>query len=69
MTYAAKNNELFHLWWHPHNFGKDIETNMVFLMKILEHYKKLNVNYNMQSLNMGEVAELLKGYENSREDY
>ena len=22
MTYAAKNNQLYHLWWHPHNFGK-----------------------------------------------
>ncbi len=61
MTYAAKNNELFHLWWHPHNFGKDIDSNMVFLTKILEHYKKLSVDYNMRSLNMEEVASLLKG--------
>ena len=68
MTYAAKNNKLFHLWWHPHNFGKDINANMVFLIKILEHYKKLNIDYNMQSLNMGEVVELLKGYENEREN-
>jgi len=60
MTYAAKNNQLFHLWWHPHNFGKDIDSNMAFLEKILEHYNELSVNYNMQSLNMGEVALLLK---------
>ena len=26
MTYAAKNDKLFHLWWHPHNFGNDIES-------------------------------------------
>lgn len=67
MTYAAKNNQLFHLWWHPHNFGKDIESNMAFLEKILEHYKELSVNYNMQSLNMGEVASLLKRIENNNE--
>jgi peptidoglycan/xylan/chitin deacetylase (PgdA/CDA1 family) len=66
MTYAAKNNQLFHLWWHPHNFGKDIDSNMVFLEKILEHYKELNVTYNMQSLNMGEVALLLKKIENNK---
>jgi peptidoglycan/xylan/chitin deacetylase (PgdA/CDA1 family) len=60
MTYAAKHRQLFHLWWHPHNFGKDIETNMAFLKKILEHYKTLHHQYNMQSLNMGEVASLLQ---------
>jgi len=60
MTYAAKNNQLFHLWWHPHNFGKEIESNVAFLEKILEHYKMLHLTYNMQSLNMGEVASLLK---------
>ena len=64
MTYAAKNNQLFHLWWHPHNFGKDINSNMFFLEKILEHYKELSVQYNMQSLNMGEIALLLKRVEN-----
>ena len=65
MTYAAKNNQLFHLWWHPHNFGKDIDSNMAFLEKILEHYKTLNLDYNMQSFNMGEVALLLKKIENN----
>jgi len=60
MTYAAKNNQLFHLWWHPHNFGKNIGANIIFLEKILEHYNELNINYNMKSLNMGEVALLLE---------
>ncbi len=65
MTYAAENNQLFHLWWHPHNFGKDIDTNIILLEKILEHYKELSVKYNMQSLNMGEIALLLKRIENN----
>jgi len=60
MTYAAKHKQLFHLWWHPHNFGKDLDTNMAFLKNILEHYKILHLHYNMQSLNMGEVASLLQ---------
>ncbi len=52
MTYAAKNNELFHLWWHPHNFGKDLEANLKFLEKILQHYSFLNHKFNYHSLNM-----------------
>ncbi len=63
MTYAAKNNQLYHLWWHPHNFGGDIDSNMVFLVEILEHYQKLNSEYGMQSLNMREVAILIKELE------
>ena len=59
MTYAAKNKELFHLWWHPHNFGKDINSNILFLNEILEHYKNLQIKYGMVSLNMKEVSHLL----------
>jgi peptidoglycan/xylan/chitin deacetylase (PgdA/CDA1 family) len=60
MTYAAKNGELFHLWWHPHNFGKDTEKNITFLTKILDHYLILKHKYNFQSLNMNEISNLLK---------
>ena len=31
LIHAAQNGEVYHLWWHPHNFGKDIEENMQFL--------------------------------------
>ena len=60
MTHAARNGELFHLWWHPHNFGADIPTNLKFLNKILEHFKYLENRYSMLSLNMKEVSLLLK---------
>jgi len=56
MTYAAKHHHAFHLWWHPHNFGVNLEENMVFLKKIIQHYFKLSWKYGMQSRNMGEVA-------------
>lgn len=58
MTYAAKNNEIFHLWWHPHNFGVDKEQNMIFLEKIMNHYNLLHKTHNMQSLNMAELSAL-----------
>ena len=56
MTHAAKNNLVFHLWWHPHNFGINLEKNMSFLLKIIRHYKKLENEYGMISLNMGEIS-------------
>lgn len=63
MTYAAKNNRLFHLWWHPHNFGKYLEKNLDFLKKILTHYSKLRNEFNFQSMNMKEVGQMESVYE------
>ena len=56
MTYAAKNNLLYHLWWHPHNFGKDQEENLALLEDILAHYKVLNTKYGFSSITMGNLA-------------
>src|SRR3712207_8291753 len=25
---AAISNEIFHIWWHPHNFGTNIDQNI-----------------------------------------
>jgi hypothetical protein len=58
LKYAAKNNLVYHLWWHPHNFGDNLAENLDFLAKILQTYQQLNTQYQMQSLNMGEIAEL-----------
>ena len=55
MTATAKKNKLYHLWWHPHNFGKNIEENFETLTSILDHYQELNKNYGMRSLNMQEI--------------
>ena len=35
MTYAAKTNTCYHLWWHPHNFGAALDDNFGFLEKFL----------------------------------
>lgn len=57
MTYAAKNNKFFHLWWHPHNFGVHTEKNINFLREIIAHYHDLHNQYGMESLNMSELSE------------
>ncbi len=56
LTYAAHRGLTYHLWWHPHNFGKEPKRNLKFLGKILSHFSGLREQYGMESLNMGEVA-------------
>ncbi|MDT7830197.1 polysaccharide deacetylase family protein [Pricia sp. S334] len=60
MTYAAKNKKVYHLWWHPHNFGGHQEENFKILNKILGHYDKLNSKYGFESATMGEISHALK---------
>jgi peptidoglycan/xylan/chitin deacetylase (PgdA/CDA1 family) len=61
MTYAAKNNLVYHLWWHPHNFGVNLEQNIAMLNDILCHYKNLNDKYNFESITMSDLSnELIK---------
>lgn len=60
MLYAAKNNRVFHLWWHPHNFGTNTSRNMKNLIQILDYYKELKEKYKMKSLSMNEVGALVR---------
>jgi peptidoglycan/xylan/chitin deacetylase (PgdA/CDA1 family) len=57
MSFAAKNNYAFHLWWHPHNFGVHLKENINFLEEILKHYQYLNKNYGMESRTMKRISE------------
>lgn len=62
MLHAAKHNKTFHLWWHPHNFGKDQDENLKFLENVLIYYSQLNKKYNFQSYTMSDLAiKLLDG--------
>lgn len=61
MTEAAKRKECYHLWWHPHNFGSYPERSMADLKIIIAHYKKLEIEYGMQSLSMQGVMEYVTG--------
>lgn len=59
VKHAAKKKELFHLWWHPHNFGVNIGENIAFLEDILAFYAEMKSKYGMRSLSMKEVSEIL----------
>lgn len=55
MLHAAKHHELYHLWWHPHNFGADPGENLAFLEEVLKCYQTCQQQYGMQSLTMKEM--------------
>ena len=57
LTHAAKHGEIYHIWWHPHNFGVDPEGNMDDLKIIIDHFKNLEDEYGMSSKNMKEIFE------------
>lgn len=56
MTHAAKRGEVFHLWWHPHNFGINQTENFKNLTSVLEHFKQLQEKYGMQSASMKDIS-------------
>lgn len=56
MTAAAQNGDVCHLWWHPHNFGVNLEKNLALLESVLQHYAMLADRYGMESACMGDFA-------------
>lgn len=58
MTHAARNKKVYHIWWHPHNFGKNTEANLNQIEKLFQHYKHLNNKYNFVSVTMAELGKI-----------
>ena len=61
MTAAARSGGLFHLWWHPHNFGINHAENLNVLEALLQHYARLRGEYGMASMTMHEFAKPQSG--------
>lgn len=59
MRRAAESGRIYHIWWHPHNMGRNVEANLVQLEGIISTFRDLNDRYGMQSRNMADVASLL----------
>jgi hypothetical protein len=56
MRHAAGTDQVFHLWWHPHNFGSHVDDNLAILRTVMERYRALSEEQGMVSRNMGEIA-------------
>ncbi|NLT93950.1 MAG: polysaccharide deacetylase family protein [Clostridia bacterium] len=61
LAYAAQHKEIYHLWWHPYDFGLNIEENIRFLEKIIKYFCYLQDKFGMENMNMGELADELLG--------
>ena len=59
MERAARTGALFHLWWHPHDFGRNLAENLAVLDHILGCFRRLRERHGMQSLTMRDVADRL----------
>lgn len=55
---AAEQRGIFHLWWHPHNFGAHTKENLDFLRSILKVFADCRQTHGMRSLSMHDVAAL-----------
>ena len=53
---TAKSGEVYHLWWHPHNFGLYPFENLHYLEQILQYFNKLSKEYGLASVNMSSSA-------------
>jgi peptidoglycan/xylan/chitin deacetylase (PgdA/CDA1 family) len=62
MTHAARRGCVYHLWWHPHNFGAYTDANMAVLAQVLEHYRRLAGQHGMRAASMGELADEAEGH-------
>jgi peptidoglycan/xylan/chitin deacetylase (PgdA/CDA1 family) len=58
MTAAARSGTVFHLWWHPHNFGINLEQNLAVLDEVLQHYRFLADKYGMVSTCLSDFAQV-----------
>lgn len=61
MRAAAAQRGIYHLWWHPHNFGSHIDENLRMLREVLEGYRRLAGDRGFRTASMAEIAAEVRG--------
>jgi len=61
LSRAARSGAIYHLWWHPHNFGAEPDYSLKFLERVLQHFRHLSLTCGMRSGTMLEVAQAWRG--------
>jgi peptidoglycan/xylan/chitin deacetylase (PgdA/CDA1 family) len=56
MQAAAETGRVYHLWWHPHNFGVHTHANLAILDRLLRHANSLGDRHDWPSRTMAELA-------------
>jgi len=59
LTRAADDQRIFHLWWHPDDFGLHLGENLAVLRRFLDRFRTLREQAGMETLTMGEAADRL----------
>lgn len=58
---AAVSKKIFHLWWHPEDFGAHPVENLTFLRRILNVFVECRKAYGMCSICMAQAAAAANG--------
>ncbi len=56
MRHAARRGEMFHLWFHPHNFGVNQNQNFAVMKRIATEAGRLREAHGWPALTMAEAA-------------
>lgn len=56
MELAARDGRIYHLWWHPHNMGRNTAENLHQLDSIIDRFVELRERYGMTSCAMRDFA-------------
>jgi peptidoglycan/xylan/chitin deacetylase (PgdA/CDA1 family) len=56
LEHTARTGGVYHLWWHPHNFGVDQDAHLAQLDAVLARFSRLRDEGRMRSLSMSELA-------------
>lgn len=56
LTDAARRSQIFHLWWHPHNFARNRGQNFGRLEKLLDEFALLQASEGLCTLSMQDVS-------------
>jgi hypothetical protein len=65
MRGAAQDGAIYHLWWHPHNFGRNLDENFAVLDRLVATFRELALEHGMQASTMAEAAALAAAPEGS----
>jgi hypothetical protein len=61
MEQAAASGKILHLWWHPHNFGRDTELNTSGLRRLLRVFAECRDRFGFRSMSMAGAASAAQG--------
>ena len=63
LRHAAATGKIYHLWFHPEDFGTYPAENLQLLAQVLDEFEDLRNRYGMRSLSMSSASGLARSYE------